>query len=126
MQESGENYLETLLILSEKLQDKVRAVDLAKELSFSKPSVSRALGILKNSGYIAADEKGYIRLTEAGRSKAEMIYERHNVLTRLFSLIAGVSPETAEKDACRVEHVISNETFYGLKSYLSRLEKPGS
>jgi Mn-dependent DtxR family transcriptional regulator len=118
MKESGENYLETLLILNERLDSKVRAVDLAKELSFSKPSVSRALGILKNNGFINTDDNGYIHLTESGLSKAEKIYERHKILTGLFKHLAGVSEEIAEKDACRVEHVISNETFYGLKAYL--------
>ncbi len=123
MQESGENYLETILLLEKKLNGKIRAVDLAKELSFSKPSVSRAVGILKTDGYLTLDEQGGLHLTEAGRSKAEMIYERHVVLTQLFEKIANVSKDIAEADACRIEHVISNETFYGLKSFISRLNK---
>ncbi len=121
MQESGENYLETLLMLEEKIGKRVRAVDLAKELSFSKPSVSRAVNILKNNGYLTIDEHSYLQLTDAGRSKAEMIYERHKVLTDLFTIIAGVSSDVAEKDACRVEHVISHETFFGLKSFLQKM-----
>ncbi|MGN1356220.1 MAG: metal-dependent transcriptional regulator [Succinivibrionaceae bacterium] len=123
MQESGENYLETILLLEKKLNGKIRAVDLAKELSFSKPSVSRAVGILKTDGYLTLDEQGGLHLTEAGRSKAEMIYERHVVLTQLFEKIANVSKDIAEADACRIEHVISNETFYGLKAFISRLNK---
>ena len=122
MKESGENYLETILILDKKLEGKVRSIDLAKELEFSKPSISRAISILKNNGYLAIDEGGYIHLTEAGKNKAEMVYERHKVLTALFRNIAGVSDDIAENDACRVEHVISNETFYGLKAYLEKLQ----
>lgn len=122
MKESGENYLETLLILNEKMDNKVRAVDLAKELSYSKPSVSRALNILKNNGFLSIDTNGYIHLTETGQETAEMIYERHKTLTDLFMKLAGVNAEIAEKDACRIEHVISSETFLGLKAYLENLE----
>ena len=116
MLESGENYLETILILNEKNNGKVKSIDLAKELNFSKPSVSRAVSILKNEGYIKVESSGYLILTEAGMAKAQMIYDRHKTLTKLFSKIANVTPEVAEKDACRIEHVISNETFYGLKT----------
>jgi Mn-dependent DtxR family transcriptional regulator len=122
MKESGENYLETLLLLNEKMDNKVRAVDLAKELSYSKPSVSRALNILKNNGFLSIDTSGYIHLTETGQETAEMIYERHKTLTDLFLKLAGVSAEIAEKDACRIEHVISSETFLGLKTYLENLQ----
>ena len=122
MLESGENYLETILILNEKNNGKVKSIDLAKELNFSKPSVSRAVSILKNEGYIKVESSGYLILTEAGMAKAQMIYDRHKTLTKLFSKIANVTPEVAEKDACRIEHVISNETFYGLKTFLARLE----
>ena len=111
MLESGENYLETILILNEKNNGKVKSIDLAKELNFSKPSVSRAVSILKNEGYIKVESSGYLILTEAGMAKAQMIYDRHKTLTKLFSKIANVTPEVAEKDACRIEHVISNETF---------------
>ena len=126
MLESGENYLETILILNEKNNGKVKSIDLAKELNFSKPSVSRAVSILKNEGYIKVESSGYLILTEAGMAKAQMIYDRHKTLTKLFSRIANVTPEVAEKDACRIEHVISNETFYGLKTFLARLEEKES
>ena len=126
MLESGENYLETILILNEKNNGKVKSIDLAKELNFSKPSVSRAVSILKNEGYIKVESSGYLILTEAGMAKAQMIYDRHKTLTKLFSRIANVTPEIAEKDACRIEHVISNETFYGLKTYLAKLEEKNS
>lgn len=126
MLESGENYLETILILNEKNNGKVKSIDLAKELNFSKPSVSRAVSILKNEGYIKVESSGYLILTEAGMAKAQMIYDRHKTLTKLFSKIANVTPEVAEKDACRIEHVISNETFYGLKTFLARLEEKKS
>ncbi len=126
MLESGENYLETILILNEKNNGKVKSIDLAKELNFSKPSVSRAVSILKNEGYIKVESSGYLILTEAGMAKAQMIYDRHKTLTKLFSRIANVTPEIAEKDACRIEHVISNETFYGLKTFLARLEEKKS
>jgi Mn-dependent DtxR family transcriptional regulator len=126
MLESGENYLETILILNEKNNGKVKSIDLAKELNFSKPSVSRAVSILKNEGYIKVESSGYLILTEAGMAKAQMIYDRHKTLTKLFSRIANVTPEIAEKDACRIEHVISNETFYGLKTFLARLEEKES
>ena len=105
---------------------KVKSIDLAKELNFSKPSVSRAVSILKNEGYIKVESSGYLILTEAGMAKAQMIYDRHKTLTKLFSKIANVTPEIAEKDACRIEHVISNETFYGLKTFLARLEEKES
>ena len=126
MLESGEYYLETILILNEKNNGKVKSIDLAKELNFSKPSVSRAVSILKNEGYIKVESSGYLILTEAGMAKAQMIYDRHKTLTKLFSKIANVTPEVAEKDACRIEHVISNETFYGLKTFLARLEEKES
>ena len=126
MLESGENYLETILILNEKNNGKVKSIDRAKELNFSKPSVSRAVSILKNEGYIKVESSGYLILTEAGMAKAQMIYDRHKTLTKLFSKIANVTPEVAEKDACRIEHVISNETFYGLKTFLARLEEKES
>ena len=126
MLESGENYLETILILNEKNNGKVKSIDLAKELNFSKPSVSRAVSILKNEGYIKVESSGYLILTEAGMAKPQMIYDRHKTLTKLFSRIANVTPEIAEKDACRIEHVISNETFYGLKTFLARLEEKES
>lgn len=118
MYESGENYLETILILS-KRNSSVRAVDIARELEFSKPSVSRAVGILKDDGFIVVDEDGGIRLTEKGEQKANSVYERHQILTEFLMKIANVPFEIAEEDACKMEHVISEETFHGLKSFLN-------
>lgn len=117
MYESGENYLETILVLS-KRNASVRAIDIARELDFSKPSVSRAVGILKEEGYIAIDTDGSIRLTETGKQKADSVYERHQILTEFLINIAKVPYEIAEEDACKIEHVISEETFHGLKEFL--------
>ena len=115
LQESGEMYLETILILSQKL-DTVRSIDVVEYMNFSKPSVSRAVGLLKNGGFINVDEHGFITLTDVGRDVAEKIYERHTVLTRLLVSI-GVDEETAANDACRVEHVISDKTFNAIKAH---------
>lgn len=117
MYESGENYLETILMLKNR-NGSVRSIDIARELGFSKPSVSRAVGLLKQSGYISIDENGSIALTEAGMEEAKRIYERHTILTDFFVKTAGVTREIAEEDACRAEHVISNETFQGIKRFL--------
>lgn len=113
--ESGEMYLETILILKHKIAN-VRAIDVAQEMNFSKPSVSRALGILKNNGFIAIDKNGYISLSETGGAIAEKIYERHKVLTDIFTAI-GVPEDIAQEDACKVEHAISDETFNALKRH---------
>lgn len=117
MYESGEMYLETILILK-KRNGQVRSIDIARELNFSKPSVSRAVGILKDDEYISVDSNGYIELTEKGTRVAKDIYEKHKILTVFFTTVLKVSPEIAEKDACRIEHVISDETFQGLKRIL--------
>lgn len=117
MYESGENYLETILVLKEK-NGSVRSIDVARELNFSKPSVSRAMGILKESGYIVIDGGGEISLTEEGRAKAEQIYERHRLLTEFLQRVAGVSAETAEADACKMEHIVSEEVFQGIKKFM--------
>ncbi|MGN0711273.1 MAG: metal-dependent transcriptional regulator [Anaerovoracaceae bacterium] len=108
--ESGEDYLETILILHQK-NGMVRSIDIANELGYSKPSISRAMGILKKSGYIETDEKGHILFTEEGRILAEKIYERHKNISRFLMEVLGVSEETALKDACRVEHDLSEETY---------------
>ena len=118
IQESGEMYLETILILSNS-QPHVRSIDVANYMNYSKPSVSRGVGILKEDGYVIMDESGYLTLTESGRKIAEKIYERHVVLEKLLISI-GVSPETAERDACKIEHVISEETFETIKKKLSK------
>lgn len=120
MYESGENYLETILVLAQR-NGNVRSIDIARELNFSKPSVSRAMGILKNSGYIEMESHGEIKLTEMGREAAERVYERHQMLTAFLAKVAGVSEETAEKDACKMEHIISEEVFTGIKAFM---EKP--
>ena len=113
LQESGEMYLETILILS-KSSDAVRAIDVGEYMGFSKPSVSRAMGILKEGGYVITDENGYLRLTPSGLEVAETIFERHNILGRGLMLL-GVDEKTAMEDACKIEHVISPESFEAIK-----------
>lgn len=120
--ESGEDYLETILVLSQE-KGNVRSIDIATDLGYSKPSVSRAMGILKNSGYITINESGHILLTETGREKAEQIYDRHRTITRYFQEILQVSPENARNDACRIEHDLSEETYQKLKEALNAREK---
>ena len=110
---SGEDYLEAVLILQKK-QGMVRSVDLARYMGFSKPSISHAVGVLKNGGFLTVDGDGFLHLTDIGREVAEQIYEKHRFFTdRLIE--AGVDPVTAEKDACRMEHVISQESFERLR-----------
>ena len=118
MQESGEMYLETIYVLSQK-SSAVRAIDVGEYMGFSKPSVSRAVGLLKKDGLITVDGNGYISLTETGKAKAQHIYERHTVLTKLFVGL-GVGEETAAEDACRIEHYISDETFNAIKAHMVR------
>lgn len=114
--ESGENYLETILILIQKGKG-VRSIDIAEEMGFSKPSISRAVGILKKDGYIEVDSGGFISLTDSGYEIAEKIYERHRVITRFFIKL-GVNEVTAAEDACRIEHDISDESFQKLKEHV--------
>lgn len=116
LQESGEMYLETILILSKEKQG-VRAIDVGEYMGFSKPSVSRAMGILRNGGFVETDRNGFLRLTEAGLAVAGRTYERHQVLTELFIKL-GVSEKTAAEDACKIEHDISEETFEALKKHM--------
>ena len=120
IQESGEMYLETIYVLS-KTGKPVRAVDVGEHMGFSKPSVSRAIGLLKQGGYVVTDEAGYLRLTETGRVAAEKTYERHTILTELFVRL-GVAPTTASEDACKVEHDLSDETFRAIKTYVESLK----
>lgn len=117
LQESGEMYLETIWILSRK-SNAVRSIDVSEYMNFSKPSVSRAIGLLKQGGYVLMDEEGFLTLTEAGAEIAGKIYERHQVLTKCLIRL-GVSPETAATDACKVEHDISDETFDAIKRHIN-------
>lgn len=116
LQESGQMYLETILILSKK-SNSVRSIDISEYMSFSKPSVSRAVNLLKDGGYILISKEGYITLTASGREIAEKIYERHTILTKCLVAL-GVSEETAAEDACKIEHDISDETFAAIKSHV--------
>ena len=115
LQESGEMYLETILVLTSR-SPHVRAIDVGEYMGYSKPSVSRAMGLLKNGGYIKVDDNGFITLLEPGREVAEMIYERHTLLTQ-YLIRLGVSPEVAAEDACKLEHVISDESFQAIKRH---------
>ena len=117
--ESGEMYLETILLLSRKMQY-VRSLDIATHLGFSKPSVSRAVGLLKKAGLITVDSKEYITLTDEGKKIAERMYERHTVLTGFLEKL-GVSSETASHDACKIEHHISEESFEAIKKYCEKI-----
>jgi Mn-dependent DtxR family transcriptional regulator len=119
--ESGENYLETILMLKKK-NGNVRSIDIAKEMGFSKPSVSRAINILKDEELILVDGNGNIEFTVSGLAKAEKVLERHLTITAFLQNILGVDPETAENDACRIEHIISNETFDKIKALKAKLE----
>lgn len=116
IRESGEMYLETIYVLSQK-NTTVRAIDVGSHMGFSKPSVSRALGILKKDGLVTTDPQGYLKLTESGEKKAKLIYERHTLLSQLLINI-GVDEETATEDACRIEHYISEKTFSAIKKYV--------
>lgn len=117
--ESGEMYLETILTLS-KYTPHLRAIDIGEHMGYSKPSVSRALGLLKADGLIEVGKDGGITLTETGRTIAEKIFERHQVLTDFFKMI-GVPEETAMTDACKMEHIISDETFNAIKSHIKNM-----
>ncbi|MBR4375666.1 MAG: metal-dependent transcriptional regulator [Spirochaetia bacterium] len=121
MQESGEMYLETILILKEKNKT-VRAIDIAEDMGFSKPSVSRALSILKDENCIAVDDKGLITLTRKGSQIARKIYERHVVLSDML-IALGVDQKTALEDACRIEHVISDKSFAAIKKHKAQYGK---
>ena len=118
LQESGEMYLETILVLTRR-SPHVRAIDVSEYMGYSKPSVSRAVSILKEDGYITMEAGGDIELTEKGREKAAAIYERHKLLTSFLQKVAGVPEEVAEDDACRMEHIISDEVFQGIKRFMN-------
>lgn len=116
LQESGQMYLETILVLSRTLPA-VRAIDIVEHMGYSKPSVSRAMGLLKNGGFITVDEDGHITLTEDGREVATKIYERHTILTTALIRL-GVDPDIASEDACKMEHAISDASIAAIKKFL--------
>ena len=121
IQDSGEMYLETILILSQK-SPYVRSIDVGEYMGFSKPSVSHAMGLLRTGGYVNMDANGYLTLTEAGAELAGKIYERHQILTKILVML-GVNAETAAEDACKMEHDISDESFAALKRHVESMEK---
>ncbi len=116
LQESGEMYLESILVLS-KSSSSVRAIDICEYMGYSKPSVSRALGLLKDGGYVVVDKHGFLTLTDEGRAVAEKIYDRHTEISA-FLVSLGVSPSVASEDACKIEHVISDESLEAIKRHL--------
>lgn len=119
IQESGEMYLESIYVLSQK-SGQVRSVDVGEYLGYSKPSVSRAVGLLKSGGYLLMDKDGSLSLTETGLEIAKKIYERHTLITRLLIRL-GVSSEIAANDACKIEHAISDESFEAIKAFAQKL-----
>ena len=121
LQESGEMYLETIHVLS-KTNPHVRSIDISEHMGYSKPSVSRAVSILKQDGYIQVDADGYITLTDSGKTVAEKIFERHTLLSGILMRL-GVSPETAADDACRIEHAISDESFEAIKRHIQIMKE---
>ncbi|MBO4678778.1 MAG: metal-dependent transcriptional regulator [Lachnospiraceae bacterium] len=118
MQESGEMYLETILVLSQK-KDKVRSIDVCEEMGFSKPSVSRAMSILRSGGFIEMDDNNYITLTAEGKAIAEKIYDRHTCLSQFLESL-GVDAKTAADDACKIEHDISDKSLKAIKAFMKK------
>lgn len=121
IQESAEDYLEAILVIQER-KGNVRSIDVAHHLNFSKPSVSRAMSLLRENGYVQMDKDGLLSLTDAGMEIASRIYERHRLLTEWLTVL-GVSPDVAAEDACRIEHDISEETFARLKEHIAIAER---
>ncbi len=121
IQESGEMYLETIYVLLKK-KGHVRSIDISEHMGYSKPSISRAMGLLKEGGYIEMQKDGAILLTPTGEEVAKNIYERHTLLARMLTRL-GVSEETAAEDACKLEHVISQETFLAIKKHVETFDK---
>ncbi len=115
LQESGEMYLETIYVLSKKSKD-VHSIDVGEYMGYSKPSVSRAIGLLKNGGYVLMSKDGALTLTEEGKRIAQKIYERHTLITE-FLVRLGVDPQTASEDACKIEHDISDASFEAIKKF---------
>lgn len=121
LQESGEMYLETIYILSQKYKD-VRAIDVGEYMGYSKPSVSRAVGILKKGGFLNMEPDGRLTLTEAGEEVAVRMYERHTLLTSILTKL-GVDPDTAVCDACKIEHDLSDESFEAIKRHVGKIDE---
>lgn len=118
LHESAEMYLETIYVLTEK-SNNVRSIDVAEHMGYSKPSVSRAVNLLKQGGYLLMATDGSLSLTDEGRLAAKKIFERHTVLSKFLAFI-GVSDETAAKDACKIEHVVSDETVLAIKNFVEK------
>ena len=118
LQESGEMYIESIYVLNKKIGN-VRSIDVCEYLGYSKPSVSRAMSLLKKGGFVFMDESGFLSLTEAGLEIAEKMYQRHTILSKFLKSI-GVSEETASDDACKIEHHISDESFNAIMKYLEK------
>lgn len=122
IQESGENYLETILILHNR-NGYVRSIDVAGELGFTKASVSRAISILKEAGYVIMEQNGSLVLTESGFQRASAVYERHTVIAQFLHMTLGVDETVATQDSCRIEHIISEDSFQRIKEYVSKHRK---
>ena len=118
LHESAEMYLETIYLLSQQRQS-VRSIDVAEHMGYSKPSISRAVGLLKQGGYVVVDEDGFLRLTETGLAVAQKVFERHTIVSR-FLMKLGVDEATAVEDACKIEHVISDASLAAIKAYLEK------
>ncbi len=121
LHESGQMYLEAIYVLLQK-NEKIRSIDVGAYLGYTKPSVSRAIGLLKNSEHITVDSDGYIRMTPKGQQFAEQLYERHTVLTNMLMAL-GIDEQTATEDACRIEHVISDKSFAAVKAHYLNYKK---
>lgn len=121
LKESGQMYLEAIYVLLQK-NEKIRSIDVGTYLGYSKPSVSRAIGILKRDGYIEVDDLGYISLKKSGKEMAEQMYERHTVISNML-IALGVDSQTATEDACRIEHVISDKSFEAVKKHFFKFDK---
>lgn len=122
MKESAENYLETILLL-QRDNKMVRSIDVARALGYSKPSVSRAIGILKNEGMLEMGDNGALILTKEGSKKAKALLERHETITRFLMMTTDVNQEIAEQDACKMEHFLNEKTFKGIKKFIKEVEE---
>ena len=118
LHESAEMYLETIYLLSQQQQN-IRSIDVAEHMGYSKPSISRAIGLLKQGGYVVVDDDGFLRLTDSGLEAAKKVFERHTIVSR-FLIQLGVEEEIAVEDACKIEHVISDASLKAIKAYLEK------